>query len=153
MERRSGEPLRRESEASGRPRGGRGGSGLFQGLVLPDLVAALDEVLRLLERPRVDQVPDVARQLAEKEDGLYLLHCGRLQGSEVVPHDGGPGVAAHRVVQPLTRHLGNTEAVGAQEDVLQLLVRVAVGGGDLGQLADGGDKRERKLPQHPVELS
>jgi hypothetical protein len=36
-----------------RPRGGRGGNGLFRSLVLPDLVAALDEVLRLLQRSRV----------------------------------------------------------------------------------------------------
>ncbi len=74
----------------------RGGGGLLHGLILPDFAAALDELLRLLERLRFDQVPDVARQLAEEEDGLYLLHCGRLQGGEVVPHDGGPGVAAHR---------------------------------------------------------
>jgi hypothetical protein len=94
----------------------------------------------------------VAQQLAEKEDGLYLLHCGRLQVCEEIPHDGGPGVAAHRVVQPLTRHLGDNEAVGAQEDVLQLLVRVAVEGGVLGQGADGVDQREWKLRQCPVEL-
>ncbi len=72
-----------------RPRGDRGCGGLFRSLVLPDLVAALDEVLWLLEPPRVDQVPDVVRQLAEEEDGLGLLHCGRLQVGEVVPHDGG----------------------------------------------------------------
>ncbi len=53
------------------------------------------------------------RQLAEEENGLCLLHCGRLQGGEVVPHDGGPGVAAHRVIQPSTRYLGGAEAVGA----------------------------------------
>ena len=70
----------------------------------------------------------------------------------MVPHAGGPGVAAHRVIQPLTRHLGDTEAVGVQEDVLQLLVRVAVGGGVLAQRADGVDKRERELRQRPVEL-
>jgi hypothetical protein len=102
------------SEGRVRSRGGLGGGSLFHGLILQNLVAALDELLRLLERPRVDQVPDVARQLVEKEDGLYLLHCGRLQGSELVSHDGGPGVAAHRVVQPLTRHLGDAEAVGAE---------------------------------------
>ncbi len=94
----------------------------------------------------------MAWQLAEKEDGLDLLHCGRLQGGEVVQHDGGPGVAAHRVVQPSTRHLGDTEVVGAQEDVLQLLLRVAGGGGVLGQRTDGGDQRERKFRQRPVEL-
>jgi hypothetical protein len=37
----------------------------------------------------------VARQLAEEEDGLGLLHRGQLQGGEVVLHDGGPCVAAH----------------------------------------------------------
>jgi hypothetical protein len=44
MERRSGEPLGREREASGSR-----GSSLLRGLVLPDLVAALDKVLRLPE--------------------------------------------------------------------------------------------------------
>jgi hypothetical protein len=39
------------SEGRVRPRGGRGGGGLFLGLILPDLVAALDEVFWLLERP------------------------------------------------------------------------------------------------------
>ncbi len=99
------------SHGSGRS-DGRGGGGLFHGLVLQDLVAALDELLWLLECPWIDHIPDVARQLAEKEDSLYLLHCGRLQGGEVVPHDEGPGVAAHWVVQPLTCHLGDAEAVG-----------------------------------------
>ncbi len=42
---------------------------------------------------------DVARQLAEEEDGLYILHCGWLQDGEVVPHDGGPVAAAPLVVQ------------------------------------------------------
>ena len=71
-------------------------------------------------------------------DGLYLLHCGRLQGGEVVPHDGGPCVAAHSIVQPSTRHLGSAEAVGAQEEFLQLLVRVAKGGEVPGQRVDCG---------------
>ncbi len=106
----------------------------------PDLVAALDEVLWLFERPRVDQVPDVARQLAEKEDGLGLLHCCRLQGGEVVPHDGGPCVATHRIVQPSTHHLCGAEAVGAQEEFLQLLVRVPKGRGVPRQRVDGGDQ-------------
>ncbi len=135
------------SPSEGRVRSRRGRGGFFRGLVLPDLVAALNEVLRLPECPWVDQVPDVVRQL-----GLDLLHCGRLQSGEVVPHDGGPCVAAHRIVQPSTHHLGNMEAVGAQEDVLQLLVRVAVGGGVLRQWADGGDQREREFRQRPVEL-
>jgi hypothetical protein len=58
----------------------------------------LDEVLWLLKRPLVDQVSDVARQLAEEENGLGLLHRGWLQGGEVFLHDGGPGVAAHRII-------------------------------------------------------
>ncbi len=100
-----------------RPRGGRGG-GLFNGLILPDLLAAPNEVLRLLKCPRVDQVSDVSRKLVEEENSLGLLHRGWLQGGEVVPHDGGPGVAAHRVIQPSTRHLGGAEAVGAQVELL-----------------------------------
>ncbi len=43
-------------------------------------VAALDEGLRLMELPRVDQFSDVARQFAEEEDRLDLLHYGRLLG-------------------------------------------------------------------------
>jgi hypothetical protein len=140
------------SERRVRPRGGRGCSGLFHGLVLPDLIAVLDEVLRLLERPQVDQVPDVARQLAEEEDGLGRLHCGRLQGGEVVPHDGRPCVASQRIVQPSTRHLGSAEAVRVQEEFLHLLVRVAEGGWVPGQPADGGDQRKREFRQRPVEL-
>ncbi len=96
----------------GTPEGGvrsRGGSGggccggggaLFIAPILPDLVALLDKGLRFLELPRVDQVLDVAQQFAEEKDRLDLLHCGRLQGGEVVPHDRGPVVAAPRVVQP-----------------------------------------------------
>jgi hypothetical protein len=137
------------SERTVRPRGGRGCGGLFRGLVLPDLIAALDEVLRLLECQRVEQVPDVVRQLAEEEEGLGLLHCGRLQGGEVVPHDGRPCVASQRIVQPSTRHLGSAEALRAQEEFLQLLVRVAEGGGVPGQQADSGDQRKHEFPQRP----
>jgi hypothetical protein len=140
------------SERRVRPRGGRSCGGLFRCLVLPDLVAALDEVLWLLEHPRVDQVPDVAWQLAEEEDGLGLFHCGWLQGGEVLPPDGRPCVASHRIVQPSTCHLGGAEAIRAQEEFLQLLVRVAEGGGVPGQRADGGDQRKREFGQRPVEL-
>ncbi len=137
-----------------RPRGGcgRSGDGLLHGLVLPDLLATLDDVLRLLECPRVDQVSDVVRQLAEEEDGPGLLHRGRLQGGEVVPHDRGPCIAAHRIIQPSTRHLGGAEAVAAQEELLQLLVWVADGSGVPGQRVDGGDQQKREFRQGPVEL-
>ncbi len=47
-----------------------------------------------MELPRVDQVSDVSRQLAEEKDRLNLLHCGGLQGVERVPQDSGPVVAA-----------------------------------------------------------
>ncbi len=123
----------------GTPEGGvrsRGGGGccggdgaLFIAPILPDLVALLDKGLRILELPRVDQVPDVARQFAEEKDRLDLLYCGRLQGDEVVPHDGGPVIAAPRVVQPFACSLGGAETVGAEQDVLQLLVQVEVGSG------------------------
>jgi hypothetical protein len=137
-----------------RPWGGRGRgcSGLFYGLGLTDLLVALDEVLRLLERPWVNQVPEVARQLAEEEDSLGLLRCGWLKGREVIPHDGGPCVATHRIFQPSTRHLGGAEAVRAQKEFLQLLVRVAEGRGVPGQRVDSGDQRKREFRQHPVEL-
>jgi len=79
----------------------------------PDFIAPLDEGLRLLELPRVDQVSDVAQQFAEEKERLDLLHCGRLQAGEVVPHDGGPVVAATRMDQPFAFSLGGAEAVGA----------------------------------------
>ena len=65
-----------------------------------------------------------------------------MQGGEVVSQDGGPGVAAHGIIQPLVGHLLVTEAVGSQEELLQLLVRVTDGGGIPPQRADGGDQRE-----------
>jgi hypothetical protein len=129
-------PWNGEGERRAPWKGDCGGGSLLRGLSLPELVAALDEVLRLLKCPRVDQVSEVARQLAEEENGLGLLHRGRLQGGEVVPHDGVTGVAAHRIIQPLTSHLGGAEAVGTQEELLQLLVRVADGSGIPGQRAD-----------------
>ncbi len=106
-----------------------GSGGLLQGLSHPELVAALDEFLRHHEGPRVDQVTDVARQFTEEEGGLCILHRLRLQGGEVIPQGGGPGVAAHGVIQPLVGYLLGAEAVGPQEELLQLLVRVADGGG------------------------
>jgi hypothetical protein len=117
-----------------------------------ELVAALYEVLRLLKCSGVDQAPDVVRQLAEEEDGLGLLHRGCLQGGEVVPQDGGPGVPTHRVIQPLASHLFGGEAVGTQEELLQLLVRVADSGGVPGQRVGGGDQRKRQFSQGPVEF-
>jgi hypothetical protein len=83
---------------------------------------------------------------AERRGGTASLSEGRVRPR------GGCGGLFRSLVQPLTRHLGDTEAVGAQEDVQQLLVRVAVEGGVLGQGADGVDQRERKLQQRPVEL-
>ncbi len=109
------------------------------------LRSSLDEGLRLLDLPRVDQVSDVVQQFASGSPSLWPL-----QGGEVVPHDGGPVVAATRVVQPDARSLGSAETVGAKQDVLQLLVRVAVGRG--AQWADTVDQHERKLRQRPVEF-
>jgi hypothetical protein len=122
---------------------GSGGSGLLRGLRHPELIATLDELLRCLEGPRVDQVADVARQFAEEKGSLCIHFRLRLQGGEVVPQDGGPGVSAHGIIQPLVGHLLGAEAVGSQEELLQLLVRVADGGGIPRQRADGGDQRER----------
>ncbi len=93
----------------------------------------------------------MARQFAEEKGGLCILHRLGLQGSEVVPQDGGPG-AAHGIIQPLVGHLLGAEAVGPQEELLQLLVRVADGGGIPRQQTDGGDQQERQFSQGPVEL-
>jgi hypothetical protein len=122
---------------------GGGGSGLLRGLRHPELVATLDELLRCLEGLWADEVADVARQFAEEKGGLCILYRLRLQGGEVVPQDGGPGVAAHGIIQPLVGHLLGAEALGSQEELLQLLVWVADGGGIPRQRADGGDQRER----------
>jgi hypothetical protein len=107
--------------------GSRGCGSLLRGPSHPELVAALDEFLRRLEGTRVDQVTDVAQQLADEEDGLCIIHHRRLQGGEAVPQDGGLGVAAHRIIQPLAGHLFGAEAVGPQEELLQLFVRDANG--------------------------
>jgi len=85
----------------------------------------------------------VARQFAEEKSGLCILCRLRLQGGEAVPQDGGPGVAAHGIIQPLVGHLLDAEAVGSQEELLQLLVWVTDGGGIPRQRADSGDQRER----------
>ncbi len=122
---------------------GGGCSGLLWGLRHPELIATLDELLRCLEGPPVAQVADVARQFAEEKGGLCILFRLWLQGREVVPQDGGPGVAAHGIIQPLVGHLLGAEAVRSQEGLLQLLVRVADGGGIPRQRADDGDQRER----------
>jgi hypothetical protein len=96
-----------------RSRSGHGGGALLLAPILPDFIALLDKGLRFLELPRVDQVSDVAQQFAEEKDPLDLLHCGRLQSGEPVPHDGGPVVAATLVIQPFGGPLGGPETVGA----------------------------------------
>jgi hypothetical protein len=112
------------------PRAGGGGSGLLGGLGHPQGVAMLDHLLRGVEGPRVDQGADVARQFAEEEGDLRLLQRPRLQGGQVVPQDGRPGfAAAHGIIQPLAGPLLVTKAVGSQEELLQLLVRVSDGSG------------------------
>jgi hypothetical protein len=150
----AGCPAERAGRAAGTPegrlraRGSRGsGGGLLRGLSCPELVAALDKFLRRLESTRVDQVTDVARQFADEEGGFCILHRRWLQGGEVVPQDGGPGVAAHWIIQPLAGHLFGAEAVGPQEELLQHFVRVADGGGVSGHRADGG-----QFSQGPVEF-
>jgi hypothetical protein len=80
--------------------------------ILPNFGTPLGNGLRILELTWVDQVSDVAQQLAEEKDRLDLFHCGRLQGVELVPHDRGSVVAAAGVVQPFVRPLGGAETVG-----------------------------------------
>jgi hypothetical protein len=82
-------------------------------------------------------------QFAEEKGGLCILYRLRLQGGEVVLQDGGPCVVAHGIIQPLVGHLLGAEAVGAQEELLQLLVRFTDGGGIPRKREDGGDQRER----------
>ncbi len=64
-------------------------------------------------------------------------------GGKVVPQDGGPGVTAHGIIQPLVGHLLVTEAIGSQEELMQLLVQVADSSRIPRQRADSGDQRER----------
>jgi hypothetical protein len=114
------------------PRAGRGGggSGLLGGLGHPQCVATLDHLLRGIEGPRADQSTDVAWQFAKEEGGLRLLNRRRLQDGQVVPQHRGPGfAAAHGIIQPLAGPLLVTKAVGLQEELLQVLVRVGDGGG------------------------
>ena len=95
----------------------------------------------------------MARQLAEEEGDLRLFKHRRLQGGHVVPQNRGPSVAtAHGVIKPLAGSLLIAEAVGSQEELLQLLVRVGDGGGVPQQQADGGDQREGQLRHGPVEF-
>ncbi len=61
-----------------------GGGGLLWGLSHPEHVAALDEFLRHLEDPWVDQVTDVAQQFPEEEGGLCIICPEGL----VLPHMG-----------------------------------------------------------------
>ncbi len=84
----------------------------------------------------------MARQFVEEKGDLRILNRPRLQGSKVVPQNGGPGVATHGIIQPFVGHLLVTKVVGSQEEFLQLLVRVADGGGVPCQRANGGDQRE-----------
>ncbi len=129
-------------------RAGRGGgrSGLLGGLGHPQCIATLDHLLRGVKRPRVDQSADVARQFAQVEGDLRLFKRCRLQGSQVVPQNRGPGVAAaHGIIKPLAGPLLVTEAAGSQEELLQLLVQVCNGSGIPRQRADGGDQREGHL--------
>jgi hypothetical protein len=109
----------------------------------------LDHLLHGVEGPRVDQSADVARQLAEEEGDLCVFNRRRLQGGQVVPQAGGPGVAAHGVIKPFVGHLLVTKAVGSQEELLQLLVRVGDRGGflDSGRTVEISDKGSLDMAQ------
>ncbi len=132
---------------------GGGGGGLLGGLGRPQLVATPNHVQRRVERLRVDHGADVARQFADEEGDLRLVQGRRLQGGQIVPKHRGPGVtAAHRVVQPLVGSLLVSHAIGFQEELLHLLVRVGDGGGVARQRADGGGQREGKFGHGPVEF-
>jgi hypothetical protein len=56
------------------------------------------------------------------------------------------------IIQPLAGSLFVTKALGSQEELLQLPVRVGDGGGVARQWADGGDQREGQLRHGPVEF-
>jgi hypothetical protein len=131
------------------PRAGRGGGGgLLGGLGRPQLVATLYHLQRRVEGLRVDHGADVARQFADEEGDLLIL-----RGGQIVPQHRGPGVTAtHRVIQPLVGSLLVSHAVGLQEEILQLLVRVGDGGGVVHKRADGRGQREGKLRHGPVEF-
>ncbi len=113
--------------------GGGSGGGLLGGLGRPQLVATPNHLPRRVEGLRVDHGADVARQFADEEGDLRLVQGRRLQGGQVVPEHRGPGLtAAHWVVYPLVGSLLVSHAIGFQEEVLQLLVRVSDGGGVAG---------------------
>ncbi len=145
-ERRGGAVVTPEGGVSPRnSRGSRsGGSALDLAPILPNFVTPLCKGFRVLELPRVDQISDIVWQLAEKEDHLDLLHCGRLPGVELVPQDRGLVVPEAWVVQPFTCPLGGPDT--------WFLVRVGVGGGFLADQANAVSQRERELRQRPVEF-
>jgi hypothetical protein len=116
------------------PRAGRGcgggGSGLLGGLGRPQCIATLYHLLGRVEGPHVDHGADVEWQFAKEKGDLRILQGPRLQGGQIVPQHRGPGVAAaHRIIQPIAGPLLVSKAVGLQEELLQLLVRVGNGGG------------------------
>ncbi len=138
----------------GRSRGcGGGGSGPLRGLGHPQCIATLDHLLRGVEGQHVDQSADVAQQFAEEKGDLRHFKRRWLQGGQVVPQNRGPGVAAaHGVIEPLVGPLLVTKAIGSQEELLQVFVRVGDGGGVPQQRADGGDQREGQLRHGTVEF-
>jgi hypothetical protein len=139
----AGVPKRRVLPRAGR---GGGGSSLLGGLGHPQCVATLNHLLCSVEGPRVDQSADVAWQFAEEEGDLRLLQRRLLQGGQIVPPHRGPGVAAaHRIIQPLAGPLFVSKAVGSQEELLQLPVRVGDGGGVARQRADRGAREKGSL--------
>ncbi len=127
-----GRLLARDSRGCGCSGGGK--SGLLGGLGHPQRVATLDHLLRGVERPHIDQIADVARQFAEEKGSPCILHRRQLQGSKIVPQNGGPGVTANGIIQPFVGHLLVTKAVGSQEELPQLLVRTPTA---VGSLASG----------------
>jgi hypothetical protein len=97
-----------------RPRNNHG-SALVLAPILPNFfVTLLCKGFRVLELLRVNHICDIALQLAEKEDRLDLLHCGWLQGIELVPQDRGLVVPEAWVAQPFTCPLGGAETVRAE---------------------------------------
>jgi len=100
----------------------------------------------------VDHVPDVSRELTEEQDAHDDVHVVRPHGGQLVPHDRGLVATQSRVIQQAGGLLRVAETVGADEDVLQLRVRVRHPVGVVAEVAYGVHERDGQLGHGHMEL-
>jgi hypothetical protein len=86
------------------------------------------EVSKGLVVPLVDHIPDVTVQFLEEKELCDIIQQVQPQGIELVHQVGGLIGPQAVVLQPAGRTLEGAEAIGVQQDVLQLRLRVSSGG-------------------------